>query len=91
MLENQAPFPVSERVRGVRCSVSVPSLKKLRMRARFSVEQVAHAAGVSPKTIYRMENGEKVSMELAQTVLNVINDLLRTSYSVDDLSESSFR
>jgi predicted transcriptional regulator len=71
--------------------VSVPSLKKLRIQAGYSINQVAQAAGVSSKTIYRIENGENVSRELAQAVLNVINDRLRTSYTVDDISESNFR
>ena len=90
MLESQAAPPIGERARRVRSSgVSVPSLKKLRLRARYSIDQVAHAAGVSSKTIYRIENGENVSRELAQAVLNVINDRLRTSYTVDDSSESN--
>lgn len=92
MLEGQAPFPIRERARRGRSSgVSVPSMKELRMQAGYSINQVAQAAGVSSKTIYRIEDGENVSRELVQAVLNVINDRLRSSYSVDDISESSFR
>jgi DNA-binding XRE family transcriptional regulator len=92
MLEGQAPFPTSERVRRDRSSgVAVPSLKKLRIRAGYSINQVAQAAGVSSKTIYRIEDGENVSRELAQAVLNVINDRLITSYTVDGISEPSSR
>ena len=86
MLENQAPFPVSERARRVRSSVSVPSLKKLRIQAHYSIDQVAHAADISPSSIYRIEEGEKVTRELVQAALNVINNKLRSSYTVDDIA-----
>jgi DNA-binding XRE family transcriptional regulator len=92
MLEGRAPFPTSEKARRGRSSgVSVPSLKKLRIQAGYSINQVAQAAGVSSKTIYRIEDGENVSRELAQAVINVINERLITSYTVDDISKSRSR
>lgn len=92
MLESQVSFPAMERMhRGRSSGVSVPLLKKLRIQSGYSINQIAQEAGVSSRTIYRIEDGENVSRELAQTVLNVINDRLHTSYTVDDISEPNVR
>lgn len=61
------------------------TFKDLRIRAGYKIARLARDAGISPSTIYRIEEGEKVSPEIVQSALNVINDKLRTSYSVYDL------
>lgn len=62
------------------------TFKDLRIRAGFKIARLAREAGISPSSIYRIEDGDKVTRELVQAVLNVINDRLHTSYTVDDIS-----
>lgn len=61
------------------------TFKDLRIRAGYKIARLARDASISPSTIYRIEEGEKVSPEIVQSALNVINNKLRTSYSVYDL------
>ncbi len=56
------------------------------MRAGFKIAKLAREADISPSSIYRIEDGEKVTRELVQSALNAINSRLHTSYIVDDLS-----
>jgi DNA-binding XRE family transcriptional regulator len=62
------------------------TFKELRMRAGFKIAKLAREADISPSSIYRIEDGEKVTRELVQSALNVINSRLHTSYTIDDLS-----
>jgi DNA-binding XRE family transcriptional regulator len=62
------------------------TFKELRIRAGLKIAKLARAADISPSSIYRIEDGEKVTRELVQSALNVINNRLHTSYTVDDLS-----
>lgn len=62
------------------------TFKELRVRAGFKIAKLAREADISPSSIYRIEDGEKVTRELVQAALNVINSRLRTSYTVDDIS-----
>ncbi len=62
------------------------TFKELRIRAGFKIAKLAREADISPSSIYRIEEGEKVTRELVQGALNVINDKLRTSYTVEDIA-----
>ena len=62
------------------------SFEELRKRAGFKLTKLAREAGVSPSSIYRIEGGKKVSFELVQSVLLVINKKLDTNYTISDLS-----
>jgi|GraSoi2013_115cm_1033766.scaffolds.fasta_scaffold58475_2 DNA-binding XRE family transcriptional regulator len=62
------------------------TFKELRVRAGFKIAKRAREADISPSSIYRIEDGEKVTRELVQSALNVINNRLRTSYTVDDIT-----
>jgi DNA-binding XRE family transcriptional regulator len=62
------------------------TFKELRIRAGFKIARLAREADISPSSIYRIEDGEKVTRELVQAALNVINNKLRSSYTVDDIA-----
>jgi len=62
------------------------SFEELRKRAGFKLTKLAREAGVSPSSIYRIEGGKKVSLELVQSVLLVINKKLDSNYTTNDLS-----
>ncbi len=62
------------------------SFEELRKRAGFKLTKLAREAGVSPSSIYRIEGGKKVSFELVQSVLLVINRKLDMNYTISDLS-----
>lgn len=62
------------------------TFKELRIRAGFKIAKLAREADISPSSIYRIEDGEKVTRELVQSALNVINNRLHTSYTVDDIT-----
>lgn len=66
------------------------SFRDLRIRAGYKIARLARDADVSPSSIYRIEDGEKVTRELVQAVLNVINDRLRAEYTVDDIEGLNF-
>jgi transcriptional regulator with XRE-family HTH domain len=60
--------------------------EELRKRVGFKLTKLAREAGVSPSSIYRIEGGKKVSFELVQSVLLVINKKLDMNYTISDLS-----
>jgi transcriptional regulator with XRE-family HTH domain len=60
--------------------------EELRKRVGFKLTKLAREAGVSPSSIYRIEGGKKVSFELVQSALLVINKKLDTNYIISDLS-----
>lgn len=62
------------------------SFEELRKRAGFKLTKLAREADVSPSSIYRIERGKKVSLELVQSVLLVINKKLDSNYTINDLS-----
>ena len=61
------------------------TFQELRMRAGLKIAKLAREADISPSSIYRIENGEKVTRELVQAALNVINKRLQASYTLEDL------
>lgn len=61
------------------------TFRSLRQRAGLKIAKLAREADISPSSIYRIENGEKVTRELVQAALNVINKRLQASYTLDDL------
>ena len=64
--------------------------EELRKRAGFKLTKLAREADISPSSIYRIEGGKKVSLELVQSVLLVINKKLDTNYTISDLSGLNF-
>ena len=62
------------------------SFKEIRQRAGFKIARLAREAGVSPSSIYRIEDGDRVTRELVQSVLLVLNKKMNTNYTADDLS-----
>lgn len=61
------------------------TFQSLRMRAGLKIAKLAREADISPSSIYRIENGEKVTRELVQAALNVINKRLQTTYTIEDV------
>lgn len=61
------------------------TFRDLRIRAGYKLARLSRESGVSPASLYRIENGEKVTPELVQQALNVINRSLGTSYTAYDL------
>ena len=61
------------------------SFKDLRQKAGYKIARLAREANVSPSSIYRIEGGERVTKELVQSVLLVINAKLHTNYTADDI------
>lgn len=64
---------------------SVNSFRDLRQKAGYKIARLAREANVLPSSIYRIEGGERVTKELVQSVLLVINTRLHTSYTADDI------
>jgi DNA-binding XRE family transcriptional regulator len=62
-----------------------PRFRELRIRAGYKSARLSRESGVSPSSLYRIETGEKVTPELVQQALNVINRSLGTSYTAYDL------
>lgn len=63
----------------------VISFKELRQKAGYKIAKLAREADISPSSIYRIEDGDRVTRELVQSTLLVINAKLNTSYTVDDI------
>jgi DNA-binding XRE family transcriptional regulator len=63
----------------------VISFKELRQKAGYKITKLAREANISPSSIYRIEDGDRVTRELVQSTLLVINTKLNTSYTVDDI------
>jgi transcriptional regulator with XRE-family HTH domain len=61
------------------------SFRNLRQRSGFKQTKLAQEAGVSVQSIYRLEIGRSVSIELVNALLLVINRKLGTAYAVSDL------
>jgi transcriptional regulator with XRE-family HTH domain len=61
------------------------TFKSLRQRGGFKIAKLAREAKVSTSSIYRVEEGERVTRELVQALLFVINQKLGTNYTADDL------
>jgi DNA-binding XRE family transcriptional regulator len=59
--------------------------KELRIKAGFKQARLAREAGISASTLYRIENGGIVTREMVQSVLNVINNKLQSSYTIADI------
>lgn len=69
----------------INCMAGHMTFRDLRVRAGLKLARLAREADISPSSIYRIENGEKVTRELVQAALNVINDRLRSSYTIEDI------
>lgn len=61
------------------------TFRELRQKAGYKIARLAREAGVSVSSIYRIEEGNRVTRELVQSALFVINKKLGTSYDADDL------
>lgn len=61
------------------------TFRDVRIRAGYKLARLSRESGVSPASLYRIENGERVTPELVQQALNVLNRSLGTSYTTNDL------
>ncbi len=63
-------------------------VKKLRLQRGWSQEQLAEMAGVTPRTIQRIERGQKPSLETARALASVF-EVDQSTFSEEPIMDSS--
>lgn len=66
-------------------------LRQVRLSAGLTIQQVANEAHVSRPVIERAEKGEPISYAYAARVVNALNKLAETNYSVESLGIATSR
>ena len=65
----------------------LPTFLELRLKTRLSRTKFAQRAGIAIKTQARMETGKGISALTAQKSLDLLNELLGTSYKLIDFKD----
>lgn len=60
-------------------------LRDARIRAGLTMQDVASAAKVSRSTMDKAEKGDTISQVFAIRIVNALNELAETSYTVQEL------
>ncbi len=60
-------------------------LRQVRLNAGLTLQQIANEAHVSRPVIERAEKGEPISYAYAARIVNALNTLAGTSYTIEEL------
>ena len=63
-----------------------PTFTALRQRAGLKQAVVAQRSNLSPQTIWRIEHGHSVSIETVNAALNVVNEVLGTTFDARQIA-----